>query len=196
LLANIYLHPLDALMAARGYRMVRYADDFVVLCQTADEAARALETIQAWVSDNGLTLHPQKTRLGDCRLPGEGFDFLGYRFEAGRRFVRKKSLKRLRDRIRAKTGRSRGDSLASIIADLNPMLRGWFGYFKHAHPKTFVAIDGFVRRRLRAVLRKQAHRPTGVGRSANDHQRWPNAFFAQAGLFALETAHLGARHPR
>jgi len=81
LLANIYLHPLDELMAARGYRMVRYADDFVVLCRSPEEAAAALATIQAWVAENGLRLHPQKTHVGDCRQAGQGFEFLGYRFE-------------------------------------------------------------------------------------------------------------------
>jgi RNA-directed DNA polymerase len=195
LLANIYLHPLDELMAAHGYRMVRYADDFVVLCQTPEDAAQALETIRVWVADNGLTLHPDKTRLGDCRRPGEGFDFLGYRFEAGRRYVRKKSLKQFKDRIREKTGRSRGDSLERIVADLNPMLRGWFGYFKHARPGLFIRIDKWLRRRLRAVLRKQARRP-GFGHSRADHQRWTIAFFAQAGLFTLSTAQLEARHSR
>jgi len=68
LLANIYLHPLDALMAARGWRMVRYADDFVVLCGTAEEAAQALGMIRVWVGDNGLALHPDKTHVGDCRI--------------------------------------------------------------------------------------------------------------------------------
>ncbi len=195
LLANIYLDPLDRHLAARGHRMVRYADDFVVLCSRRDEAEAALAEIRRWVDANGLRLHPDKTHLGDCRKPGEGFDFLGYRFEAGQRHVRKKSLNRLKDRIRAKTRRTRGQSLAQVIADLNPMLRGWFGYFKHAHPYTFTSLDGFVRRRLRAVLRKQAKRP-GLGRCPADHQRWPNAFFAQAGLFTLHTAWLTARHSR
>jgi len=195
LLANIYLHRLDELMAAQGNRMVRYADDFVVLCQSREEAEAALAAIDRWVAAEGLRLHPQKTHVGDCRQPGEGFDFLGYRFEAGRRWVRKKSLTRLKDSIRDKTGRTRGNSLACIIADLNPVLRGWFGYFKHAHPYTFAMLDGFVRRRLRAILRKQAKRP-GFGRCLGDHQRWPNAFFAQAGLFALEEAWLAARHSR
>jgi RNA-directed DNA polymerase len=195
LLANIYLHPLDELMAAQGYRMVRYADDFVVLCKSREEAAAALAQISAWVTVNGLCLHPDKTYVGDCRQPGDGFDFLGYRFEAGRRFVRKKSLDRFKDRIREKTRRTRGDSLARVIESLNPMLRGWFGYFKHAHPSTFEALDGFIRRRLRAMLRKQQKRP-GFGRRLVDHLRWPNAFFAQAGLLALHTAWLTARHSR
>ncbi len=109
--------------------------------------------------------------------------------------MRKKSLTRFKDRIRVKTKRSRGDSLARIVTDLNPMLRGWFGYFKHAHPYTFDAVDGFVRRRLRALLRKQERRP-GFGRCLADQKRWTNAFFAQAGLFALHTAWLAARHSR
>ena len=195
LLANIYLHPLDELMAVRGYQMVRYADDFVVLCKSREEAEAALAEICAWVADNGLHLHSGKTHIGDCRKVGEGFEFLGYRFEAGRRIVRKKSLDRVKDAIRAKTRRSRGDSLERIVVDLNRTLRGWFAYFKHAHPRTFIVLDGFVRRRLRALLRKQQKRP-GFGATRNDHQRWPNAFFAQAGLLALHTAWQTARHSR
>jgi RNA-directed DNA polymerase len=195
LLANIYLHPLDERMAALGYRMVRYADDFVVLCQSREEATAALAEICRWVEDNGLCLHPDKTHVGDCRQSGEGFDFLGYRFEAGRRWIRKKSLKRIRDGIRAKTGRSRGDSLACIVAELNLMLKGVFGYFKHAFPGELETLDGFIRRRLRALLRKQDKRPA-FGRSLIDHVRWPNNFFAEAGLFALHTAWQNARHSR
>ena len=195
LLANIYLHPLDERMAALGYRMVRYADDFVVLCESREAAAAALAEIRRWVAENGLCLHPDKTHVGDWRVAGEGFEFLGYRFEAGRRWVRKKSLKRLKDGIRAKTKRTRGESLSRIVADLNPMLRGWFGYFKHAHPFIFKRLDGFVRRRLRALLRKQARR-SGFGRCLADQMRWPNAFFAAAGLFALHAAWFEARHSR
>jgi RNA-directed DNA polymerase len=195
LLANIYLHPLDLLMEQNGRRMVRYADDFVILCRTEDEAKAALREIGAWTAANGLTLHPDKTRVADSRQPGQGFEFLGYRFEAGHRFVRKKSLKALKDKVRAKTKRSRGDSLARIIADLNPALRGWFGYFKHATPTLFRNLDRFVRRRLRAVLRKQDKRP-GFGRCTADHLRWPNAFFEKQGLFTFFTALEQLRHPR
>ena len=195
LLANIYLDPLDQLMAARGYRMVRYADDFVILCRTAEEAQTSLDLVRAWVARAGLTLHPEKTHVGDCRMPGQGFEFLGYRFEAGVRSVRKKSLAKLKDSIRAKTRRTRGDSLRCVIADLNPMLRGWFGYFKQARPTTFKDIDGMVRRRLRSLLRKQEKRPR-AGPCHDDHRRWPNAFFAAAGLFALHTAWQSARQSR
>ena len=195
LLANLYLHPLDLLMEQSGCRMVRYADDFVILCRTEEEARSALRQVEAWVAATGLTLHPDKTRVGDSRQPGQGFDFLGYRFEAGHRLVRKKSLKALRDKVRGLTSRSRGDSLERIITDLNPMLRGWFGYFKHATPALFGVLDGFVRRRLRAILRKQEKRP-GIGRCQADHHRWPNAFFAAHGLFTLRTAYEQARHSR
>jgi RNA-directed DNA polymerase len=195
LLANLYLHPLDLLMEQSGRGMVRFADDFVILCRSEDEALAALRQVAAWITATGLTLHPDKTRVGDCRQPGQGFEFLGYRFEAGRRLVRKKSLQALKDKVRAKTTRSRGDSLERIIADLNPLLRGWFGYFQHATPALFGVLDGFARRRLRAILRKQEKRP-GIGRSTADHHRWPNAFFAAHGLFTLHAAFVQAKHSR
>jgi RNA-directed DNA polymerase len=189
LLSNLYLHPLDQRMAARGFRMVRYADDFVVLCATAKDAEAALAEVRAWVEANGLVLHPDKTHVGDCRQPGQGFEFLGYRFEAGRRTVRKKSWTKVRDRIRELTPRrTSGRSLRATIVQLNPVLRGWYGYFKHAHPSTFKALDGFLRRRLRAILRAHEHRP-GQGHTRDDHLRWPNAFFAELGLFTLSAAY-------
>jgi RNA-directed DNA polymerase len=195
LLANIYLHPLDCRIKQKGYRMVRYADDFVVLCQTAEQAQAALQVVRSWIEQNGLSLNADKTHVGDCRQQGQGFEFLGYRFEAGRRWVRHKSLKALRERIRTRTKRTRGDSLATIIAELNPMLRGWFNYFKHAHRMTFSAADGFTRRRLRAILRKQEKRP-GLGKCLDDHKRWPKAFFADMGLFTMTEAHALASRSR
>lgn len=188
LLANLYLHPLDEKMTKLGYKMVRYADDFVILCQTAPQAHAALDEVKAWVEENGLTLHPDKTHVGDCLVAGQGFEFLGYRFEAGKRWVRNKSLQGFKDKIRAKTKRSRGDSVATIIADLTPTIRGWYGYFKHAYRTTFPGLDGFVRRRLRAILRRQEKRPS-MGLCLNDHRRWPNAYFANLGLFTMATAH-------
>ena len=195
LLANIYLHPLDEHMTRLGYAMVRYADDFVVLCRSAEQAQRALAEIAAWVQANGLELHPDKTHVGDCRQRGQGFEFLGFRFEADKRTVRKKSLKALKDKIRERTRRTRGDSMARIAAHLTPMLRGWFGYFRHAAAWTFPAIDGFIRRRLRAILRKREKRP-GAGRCLSDHRRWPNAYFATVGLFNLTQAHRLASQSR
>jgi len=175
--------------------VVRFADDFTALCRTRQEADAVFTKIQTWVEQNRLCLHPDKTRVVNCVEKGQGFDFLGYQFEAGRRWVRPKSRKALRDKIREKTGRTRSDSLETIIRELNPILKGWFGYFKHAHRTTFRDVDGFVRRRLRAILRKRENRP-GFGRTERDHFRWPNAFFAEHGLFTLHEAHVLASQPR
>ena len=195
LLANLYLHPLDVKMSELGYRMVRYADDFVILCQTASQAQKALEEVKAWVEENGLTLHPDKTHIGDCLVKGQGFEFLGYRFEAGRRWVRDKSLKGFKDKVREKTRRTRGDSMRTIIDDLTPTIRGWYGYFKHAYRSTFPRLDGFIRRRLRSILRKQEKRP-GMGLCRADHTRWPNAYFANLGLFTMTQAQQQASQSR
>jgi len=194
LLANLYLHPLDQKMTKLGYKMVRYADDFVILCQSASQAHKALQEVKAWVEENGLNLHPDKTHIGNCLEWGQGFDFLGYRFEAGKRWVRNKSLKAFKDKVREKTKRSRGDSIRTIVDELSPIIRGWWGYFKHAHPTTFTPLDGFIRRRLRAILRKQEKRP-GMGICYEDCKKWPNVFFANMGLFTMVQA-LKASQPR
>ena len=171
------------------------ATRLVILCTSAPQAQAALEEVKAWVEENGLNLHPDKTHVGDCLVPGQGFEFLGYRFEAGGRRVRDKSLKGLKEKVREKTRRTRGDSMRTIIEDLSPMLRGWFGYFKHAHRHTFSTLDGLIRRRLRAILRKQEKRP-GMGRCYEDHRRWPNAYFANLGLFTMSQAHHYASQSR
>jgi len=186
MLSNIYLNPLDHLMAGCGIEMVRYADDFVLLCRSRSDAEHALEQVRAWVTENGLTLHPDKTCIVDAREPG-GFDFLGYHFERGMKWPRTKSMKKLRDTIRAKTKRANGHSMTRIIADINPALRGWYEYFKHSHWNVFPSVDGWVRMRLRSIQRKRHH---GKGRGrGRDHQRWPNAYFADLGLFSLQDAH-------
>ena len=195
LMANLYLHGLDEMVSSDEHKYVRFADDFVVMCRTRREADQVLVTIQDWVDKHSLVLHPDKTHVGNCVEQGQGFEFLGYRFEAGRRWSRLKSRKALRDKIRLLTGRTRSGSLESIIAELNPILRGWFGYFMHAHRSTFRDVDGFVRRRLRALLRKREKRP-GFGRTSSDHRRWPNAFFAQHGLFTLQEAYAAASQSR
>jgi RNA-directed DNA polymerase len=186
LLANIYLHPLDCLMQEKGFQMVRFADDFVILCKNKEAAKGALEIIQKWINNKGLCLHPEKTHIGNCMEIGQGFEFLGYRFEAGRKYVRKKSFDKLKDKIRAKTSRSCGVSVEKVIENLNPLLRGWYNYFKHAYKTTFPYIDGFIRRRIRAILRAQEKRPS-FGRTIEDHKRWPNKYFANLGLFTMET---------
>jgi len=190
LLANIYLNPLDHRMAGSGYRMVRYADDFVVLCETRAEAETALAEIRAFMDGAQLALHPEKTRVASLDA-GDSFEFLGYRFQPhkGRilRLPRNKSEKKLRATLRGHTRRANGHSLEHIIAKINPILRGWFGYFKHSHKTVFPAIDGWVRMRLRSILRKRSKRK-GRGRG-RDHQRWPNKYFSDRGLFSLTTTH-------
>ena len=185
LLSNIYLNPLDHLVAQAGFEMVRYADDFVILCRTAEEAQRALELVEQWTSENGLVLHPTKTKIVDERT--DGFEFLGYRFVKHRRFPRRKSLDKFKAAIRAKTKRTSGDSLPCIAANVNRTLRGWYAYFQHSHRNVFRELDGWIRMRLRSVLRKRSGlRGRGRGR---DHHRWPNAYFVKHGLFSVETAH-------
>jgi RNA-directed DNA polymerase len=162
-----------------------YADDFVVLCRSEREAGEALEAVRGWVAQAGLTLHPDKTRVVDAG--SRDFEFVGYRFCRGNKYPRDKSESKLKDSLRQATRRTSGQSLTRIIATINPRLRGWFEYFKHSHKSTFPGVDGYVRGRLRSLLRKRQKRK-GRGRGA-DHQRWPNAFFAAQGLFSLTEAH-------
>ena len=188
LLSNIYLDPLDHLMADAGFEMVRYADDFVILCRTREDAERALDVVQQWTAQAGLTLHPDKTHIVDM---AEGrFDFLGYTFAREHRYPRQKSLQKFKDTIRQKTKRTSGHSLQTTISRLNPTLRGWFEYFQHCRPSTYPTVDKWIRMRLRSILRKR-HKGKGRGRGW-DHLRWPNNFFAEQGLFSLKHAHESA----
>jgi RNA-directed DNA polymerase len=186
LLANIYLDPLDHLLAESGVEMVRYADDFVLLCRSEEEAKAALARIQTWIEANGLTLHPEKTRLVDATQPG-GFDFLGYHFERGYRWPRRKALDRLKETVRTLTPRTSGESMEATLTRLNLTLRGWFGYFQHSHRTTFPMVDRYVRGRLRSILRQRAGR-RGRARG-RDHQLWRNHYFHELGLFSLQQAH-------
>ena len=182
LLANIYLNPLDHLMARTGREMVRYADNFVILCRSEKEAQEVLAQLGQWVAGAGLTLHPTKTRIVNASEKG-GFDFLGYHFERGHRWPRQKSLDKFRETIRQKTGRLRPGSMGEIIGAVNRTLRGWFEYFKHSIQNVFDREDQWIRGRLRAILRK---RNKGHGRARGlDHQRWPNAYFAEPGTILL-----------
>jgi RNA-directed DNA polymerase len=186
LLANLYLDPLDHQMERAGWELVRYADDFVILCHSQAEAQAALGQVQVWVREAGLTLHPSKTRIVNAAQPG-GFDFLGYHFEQGMKWPRKKSLMKLRERVRAKTLRVGGRSLKYIVADVNRTLRGWYGYFQHSKANTFGTVDGYVRRRLRSLLEKRRGRTRqGLGAA---QQRWPNEWFARRGLLSLAAEH-------
>ena len=182
LLANIYLNPLDHLMAGEGWEMVLYADDFVILCESQEQAQRALETVRQWVEQAGLILHPTKTRIVDANQKG-GFDFLGYHFERGMKWPRKKSLDKFKESIREKTQKMRSDSMRTIIKDTNKNIRGWMEYFKHSIGNIFPGLDGWVRERLRTIQRKR-HKGKGRARGS-DHQKWPNAYFAELGLISL-----------
>lgn len=186
LLANIYLNPLDHLLDAAGFAIVRYADDIVILCGTREDAERALELVGGWVAENGLTLHPTKTRIVDART--EGFDFLGYHFRGTLRLPRDKSEKKLRDSVRHATRRTCGKSIPTVCRHLRSHLQGWFTYFRHCHWTTFRDLDQWTRGRLRSLLRK---RRGGRGRGrGKDHQRWPNAFFREQGFYSLQAAHV------
>lgn len=175
-------------MAGSGFEMVRYADDIVVLCRSQEEAAAALEKLGEWMAEARLTLHPDKTRTVDMDLPDSHFDFLGYRFKRSRRgrlvrLVRPKSLRKLRETIKPKTRRTNGKSMEAIAADINRTLKGWYGYFKNANASQLGGIDGWIRMRMRSILRKRSGlKGRGRGR---DHQRWPNRYFTKLGLFCL-----------
>gem|GEM_PF-57074 len=189
LLANIYLNPLDWMLAEAGIEMVRYADDIVVLCREPERAMEVLEKIRKWTEQAGLELNAGKTRVVDMAQAGAHFDFLGYRFWRGktgklRRFIRPKSRQKLRERLKPLTKRNNGNSLEAIVAKINPILRGWYEYFRHANADALGEIDGWVRGRLRSILRKR-RKGRGRGRGS-DHHRWGNSYFAELGLFGLK----------
>jgi len=196
-LSNLYLDDLDWHMDRLGYAQTRYADDLVILCDSAEEAQAALDEVRRWMEEAGLTLHPQKTRIVDMRETRAHFDFLGYRFRRslrGRlvRLVRPKSEQKLRAALKPLTKPTNGCSLEAIIHRINPKLRGWFGYFKQANRYQLSDIDSWVRRRLRSILRKRQKKRPRRGRSQADHQRWPNSYFAKLGLYSLYEAKLKA----
>jgi RNA-directed DNA polymerase len=187
LLSNIYLDPLDQCMAQQGHEMVRYADDLVILCQSAESAEKALELLTELVGKAGLNLHPAKTRIVNAVT--EGFEFLGYRFWKGLRLISKKSIGKFKDNVRNKTKRTRGDSIETITTDINRTLRGWFEYFKHCHMYEFRPLDSWIRTRLRSILRKHS-KLKGIAMGGNAYKRWPIAFFTGHGLFNLQTARM------
>jgi RNA-directed DNA polymerase len=192
LLSNLYLDGLDHLMEAEGYAMTRYADDMVILCQSAEEAQRVLGRVREWMEQAKLTLHPEKTRVVDMREVEAYFDFLGYRFKRSKRgrvlrLARPKSEQKLRESVRRHTKRCNRHGMPTIIQRLNPILIGWFGYFKHVNKCQLLQLDGWVRMRLRSIYRKR-NRKRGRGRG-RDHHRWPNRHFTELGLFSLQTAH-------
>lgn len=200
LLANIYLHAFDREWAEHGVgEVVRYADDFVVLCSSRSEAEEAQRRATAVLGDLGLSLHPDKTRVVDLREGKEGFDFLGWHFHARmsgklweqRRIVRYylhrwpsvRSMKRARARVKAMTGRSQvGMELEAVVARLNLFLRGWGGYFRTGNSATkFVSLDRYVAWRLHRLLVKKRGRNLRAGQA----DRWTRTWFHDQGLHKL-----------
>jgi len=191
LLANIYLHEFDRQMLTAGYEVMRYADDFVVTSQTREGAEQARKKAEEILKGLGLEMHPQKTRVIDTRK--SRFQFLGYEFwprngKPPGREPRPSSQKKLHDAVRRKTPRRSGDSLKEIVRELNPTLRGWYGYFRYSFWNVFGDVDGFVRRRLRSILRKWEKR-RGTAKNRDDNARYPNSLFERAGLYSLEREH-------
>jgi RNA-directed DNA polymerase len=183
-LSNAYLNPLDHRMAELGFQMVRYADDFVILCRTPEEAAAALAVVRQWVEEHGLTLHPEKTHIVDSRETS--FSFLGYSFRGRLRFPRAKSHRKFLDRIRELTPRKSGVSLEATLLRINRSTQGWFNYFRHCHWSIFRDYDEHIRRRLRRLLLKR-HRWNPEHLSRN--HRWPNAYFTKRGYISLTATH-------
>ena len=185
LLANVYLHRFDEEITRAGYRMVRYADDFVILCKSTAEAEQARQEAEQTLAEMELQLHPEKTRIVDAMR--DKFQFLGYEFWPTGRAPRRSSKQKLRDRIRAKTPRNPGTSVRAVIASLNRTLRGYYGYFRHSCWTAFKDADGFARRRLRNILRKfRKRRGTSRGR---ENREYPNHFFDELGLFSMSLQH-------
>lgn len=198
LLANIVLHELDRQWRAGDGVLVRYADDFVVLCRTRGQAEAALVRAGAILTELGLELHPDKTKVVDLGEGREGFDFLGCHFHArvsGRllergirryylqRWPSQRAQKRLREKLRARTGRNRCHAdIREIIAEINPILRGWGSYFRTGNAAiVFNKLDGYVVGRLRGLLVKRYGRNLAAGRS----RAWMRPWFENLGLYRL-----------
>jgi group II intron reverse transcriptase/maturase len=174
-LANLVLDDLDKVLEQRGYRHVRYADDFVVLCETRPEAEDALALIKEVLAELRLSLHETKTRLTNFR---EGFEFLGFRFRSIRLGIRPKAIERFKDKVRLLTRRQQGRNLDAILEDLNPVLRGFANYFGVADVQaTLERLDSWVRMRIRSFKSKR--------RCRNDNWRLPNQRLAKWGLLSL-----------
>ncbi len=189
LLANILLHAMDEELEARGIAWVRYADDFLLMCETRAEAEAALAAVGDILGRLGLILSPEKTRI---RHLDEGFDFVGWHYQGHRRWPRNKSVKALRLKLREKTRRLRPGSMELICAELNPVLRGWFVYFRDGNSGgTFGEVISWVRRRLRSILHRR-HKGHGMG-SRDLNRKWPNRLFASWGLYDPEEALLAHR---
>jgi RNA-directed DNA polymerase len=182
ILANVYLHELDVALEARGIAWVRYADDVVAMCSSREEAEQTLEFIRQILDGLNLKLSSEKTRIIHL---DEGFDFLGWHYQGKQRWPRTKSLQKLRHELRNLTRRNRPGGLSMICEELTLKQRGWFNFFRDGNCSgTFRMLDGWLRRRLRSLLRQRV-KLRGISRCGRDHQRWPNSYFATHGFFSL-----------
>lgn len=200
LLANIYLHAFDRALTASGVgELVRYADDGVVCCRTRRQAEAALALVEHTLAGLGLETHPVKTRIVDLNEGREGFDFLGWHFRArisGRllergirryylhRWPSQRAMKTLRAKIRNLTGRHRLGvrDIRVLIAELNPILRGWGNYFRTGNAaEKFIELDWYVAWRLKRLLVKKRGRNLHAGQAA----RWTRQWLHQQGLYRL-----------
>jgi RNA-directed DNA polymerase len=203
LLSNIYLHVLDTVWTKRYAHvgtLIRYADDFAVLCSTAKKCEEAEVRVRGVLQRLGLELHPDKTRRVDLSWGKEGFDFLGCHLQKrmsgpiwekqGRRlyFLQRwpshRSMKRVRQRVRELTGRDRNGvkDVRVLIADLNPVLRGWGNYFKTGNAATkFNQTDTYVHERLYRFMRKRKGRQL----RGDEAKNWNRDFFHALGLHRL-----------
>jgi RNA-directed DNA polymerase len=200
LLANIYLHVLDTELSARGVgELVRYADDGVVLCRSAAQAEHALVAVGEILTSLGLRLHPDKTKVVDLRDGREGLDFLGCHFRArmsGRLWEQKRivryylhrwpsqtAMARLRAKVGDRTARNRvGLDIRDVIADVNPILRGWGNYFRTGNAANkFRQIDSYVVWRLFRLMVKKRGRNLRPGQAA----QWTEEWFNEHGLYRL-----------
>lgn len=202
LLSNIYLHVLDRVWAKHGQHLgelVRYADDFVVMCRTARGCEEAQGRIEHVMGRLGLKLHPSKTRRVALKDGREGFDFLGCHLRrrmSGRlwqqwglrryylqRWPSRKAMNRVRQRVRELTPRSRcHEDVRGVIAELNPVLRGWGQYFQACNAANhFIDVDAYVERRLKGLRLKRAGRSLRAGQA----QRWDREYFERLGLHRL-----------
>jgi RNA-directed DNA polymerase len=200
LLANIYLHVLDTELSTRGVgELVRYADDGVVLCRSAAQAEHALVAVGEILASLGLRLHPDKTKVVDLREGRDGLDFLGCHFRArmsGRLWEQKRTIRyylhrrpsqtamaRVRVKVRDRTGRNRvGIDIRDVIAELNPILRGWGNYFRTGNAAIkFIQIDRYVVWRLHRLLIKKRGRNLRAGQA----DQWTEEWFNGHGLHRL-----------
>lgn len=166
LLSNIYLHVFDERMQAAGFALTRYADDWVIVCRSRQEAERALTSARAVLEgDLGLRLHPDKTRIVHIT---RGFEFLGYKVGRGKGLRYKsggpglyarptdRSIERFKDKVRTATNRRNPKDLEGMLAELNPIIRGWGNYYRRAHVRgLFHRLDGWIVRRVHSFVFKR-----------------------------------------